>query len=104
MLQNGVADWWGRVFNCREFVVKVAVYLPRRIGSRWQRPGVRLGHGDVAVAADVGGDRGGQFQNMLADRSSRADALVARAPEDAWKRRSYGDGAKGPRMFDWAVA
>ena len=24
--------------------------------------------------------------------------------EDAWKRRSCGDGAKGPRLFDWAVA
>ncbi len=36
--------------------------------------------------------------------TSRADALVAHAPADAWKRRSCGDGAKGPRMFDWAVA
>jgi hypothetical protein len=27
-----------------------------------------------------------------------------RAPADAGKRRSCGDGAKGPRMFDWAVA
>ena len=36
--------------------------------------------------------------------TSRADALAARAPDDAWKRRSCGDGAKGPRLFDWAVA
>ncbi|MBP2479682.1 SRSO17 transposase [Crossiella equi] len=36
--------------------------------------------------------------------TSRADTLVAHAPEQAWKRRSCGDGAKGPRMFDWAVA
>lgn len=35
---------------------------------------------------------------------SRADVLVANAPEQAWKRRSCGDGAKGPRLFDWAVA
>lgn len=27
--------------------------------------------------------------------TSRADALAAQAPEDAWKRRSCGDGAKG---------
>jgi SRSO17 transposase len=36
--------------------------------------------------------------------TSRADTLAAQAPEDAWKRRSCGDGAKGPRLFDWAVA
>jgi SRSO17 transposase len=36
--------------------------------------------------------------------TSRADVLVSQAPAEAWKRRSCGDGAKGPRMFDWAVA
>ena len=36
--------------------------------------------------------------------TSRADMLVAHAPDEAWKRRSCGDGAKGPRVFDWAVA
>lgn len=36
--------------------------------------------------------------------STRADHLVSRAPEQAWKRLSCGPGAKGPRMFDWAVA
>lgn len=36
--------------------------------------------------------------------TSRADLLAAQAPEDAWTRRSCGDGAKGPRLFDWAVA
>ncbi|MBE1463800.1 hypothetical protein H4W33_002812 [Kibdelosporangium phytohabitans] len=36
--------------------------------------------------------------------TSRADVLAAQAPKDAWKRRSCGDGAKGPRLFDWAVA
>jgi SRSO17 transposase len=36
--------------------------------------------------------------------SARADALAAAAPRLAWKRRSCGDGAKGPRLFDWAVA
>ncbi len=36
--------------------------------------------------------------------TSRADVLAAQAPEQAWKRRSCGAGAKGPRMFDWAVA
>ena len=36
--------------------------------------------------------------------TSRADVLAAHAPQQAWKRRSCGDGAKGPRIFDWAVA
>jgi integrase len=36
--------------------------------------------------------------------SARADALAARAPLSAWRRRSCGDGAKGPRLYDWALA
>jgi SRSO17 transposase len=35
---------------------------------------------------------------------SRADTLAAGAPEQAWKRLSAGDGAKGPRLYDWAMA
>src|SRR6516225_4727938 len=35
---------------------------------------------------------------------SRADVLAAAAPEQAWKRLSAGDGAKGPRLYDWALA
>jgi SRSO17 transposase len=36
--------------------------------------------------------------------SARADFLAAKAPALAWKRRSCGDGVKGPRLYDWAVA
>ncbi len=36
--------------------------------------------------------------------SARADHAAEQAPEQAWKRRSAGDGAKGPRLYDWAVA
>ena len=36
--------------------------------------------------------------------SARADALAVRAPLSAWKRRSCGDGVKGPRLYDWALA
>jgi SRSO17 transposase len=36
--------------------------------------------------------------------TSRADVLAAHAPAPAWQRRSCGDGAKGPRVYDWAVA
>ncbi|PZG17090.1 IS701 family transposase [Spongiactinospora gelatinilytica] len=35
---------------------------------------------------------------------SRADAVTADAPQQAWKRLSAGDGAKGPRLYDWAMA
>jgi SRSO17 transposase len=50
----------------------------------------------VAVASNqaVAGDAG----------TSRADVLAAHAPGQAWKRRSCGNGAKGPRLFDWAAA
>lgn len=36
--------------------------------------------------------------------NSRPDVLAAAAPALAWKHRSCGDGAKGPRLYDWAVA
>ncbi|MFY1623841.1 IS701 family transposase [Micromonospora sp. WMMD723] len=36
--------------------------------------------------------------------NSRPDVLASAAPALAWKRRSCGDGAKGPRLYDWAVA
>jgi len=50
----------------------------------------------VAVAANqaVRGDAG----------TSRADVLAAHAPGQAWKRRSCGNGSKGPRVCDWAAA
>jgi SRSO17 transposase len=34
----------------------------------------------------------------------RADSVAAQAPPEAWKRLSCGDGAKGPRLYDWALA
>jgi SRSO17 transposase len=43
------------------------------------------------VGAGLGGD-------------TRADTLAAQAPEQAWKRLSCGDGSKGPRLYDWALA
>jgi SRSO17 transposase len=32
----------------------------------------------------------------------RADVLAARLPRRSWQRLSAGDGAKGPRLYDWA--
>ncbi|GHI33372.1 hypothetical protein Sdagh_51020 [Streptomyces daghestanicus] len=34
----------------------------------------------------------------------RIDQLIEDAPADAWQRTSCGDGAKGPRVYDWAAA
>ncbi|MEV4418279.1 IS701 family transposase [Catellatospora sp. NPDC049609] len=36
--------------------------------------------------------------------SLRADTLTADAPPQAWKRLSAGDGSKGQRLHDWALA
>jgi len=33
----------------------------------------------------------------------RVDAIVAQTPADAWFRFSVGDGAKGPRLYDWTA-
>ena len=36
--------------------------------------------------------------------TARADTLAGQAPAAAWKRLSAGDGSKGPRLYDWAMA
>jgi SRSO17 transposase len=35
--------------------------------------------------------------------TTRVDALIAKVPARSWKRRSCGDGAHGPRTYDWAT-
>ena len=32
------------------------------------------------------------------------DQLIDQAPDGAWQRLSYGNGAMGPRVYDWAAA
>src|SRR5580693_1715524 len=75
------------------------------------------------VTADEAYGRDGKFRAWLEQRrtgyvvavdsrqaitgdagTSRADALAADAPDQAWKRSSCGNGSKGPRVFDWASA
>ena len=34
---------------------------------------------------------------------NRIETLISQAPEEAWKQLSCGDGAKGPRLYDWAA-
>ena len=36
-------------------------------------------------------------------RQVRVRTLLAEVPADAWHRLSCGDGAKGPRLYDWAL-
>jgi SRSO17 transposase len=36
--------------------------------------------------------------------SWRIDHLLTGAPDEAWERLSCGEGAKGPRVYDWAAA
>ena len=38
-----------------------------------------------------------------AGHRQRVDAIVAQTPADAWFRFSVGDGAKGPRLYDWTA-
>jgi SRSO17 transposase len=59
----------------------------------------RLGY-VVAVPRSQSAGPGTGYGNT----GSRADVLAAAAPAQAWKRLSAGDGAKGPRLHDWAVA
>jgi SRSO17 transposase len=35
--------------------------------------------------------------------TSRVDQVIAKVPAGAWKRRSCGDGAHGPRVYDWVM-
>lgn len=55
-----------------------------------------------SIPLSPGGDLAADIAGLVGSR--RADDLVARAPEQAWKRRSVGSGAKGERLYDWAVA
>jgi SRSO17 transposase len=43
------------------------------------------------------------FAAWVGPRQVRAKALLVRVPADGWRRLSCGDGAKGPRLYDWAV-
>lgn len=59
----------------------------------------RLGY-VVAVPCDQSVGPGIGYGNT----GSRADVLAAAAPRQAWKRLSAGEGAKGERLYDWALA
>ncbi len=75
------------------------------------------------VTADAAYGQEGQFRRMLEEAgvgyvlavpksqqvkspagSWRIDHVLTGAPAEAWERISCGDGAKGPRVYDWAAA
>jgi SRSO17 transposase len=43
------------------------------------------------------------FATHLGFRQVRVKALLAEVPADSWHRLSCGAGAKGPRLYDWAL-
>lgn len=44
----------------------------------------------------------GDFAVRSGFRQVRVKGLLAEVPADGWRRLSCGDGAKGPRVYDWA--
>ena len=98
------------------FATKIA--LARRMVERALDAGVRAAW--VTADAVYGSDYGfrsslegrglGYVVGVRADfaawrgfRQVRAKALLAELPAGAWRRLSCGDGAKGPRLYDWAA-
>ena len=88
-LDAGVPARWATADEAYGQDHKFRVFLERR----------RLGY-VVAVPCSQSVGSGTGYGNT----GSRADALAAAAPAQAWKRLSAGDGAKGPRLYDWAMA
>jgi SRSO17 transposase len=88
-LEAGVPARWATADEAYGQDHKFRVFCERR----------RLGY-VVAVPCSQSVSAGTGYGNT----GSRADALAAAAPAQAWKRLSAGDGAKGPRLYDWAMA
>jgi SRSO17 transposase len=118
-------SWTGDRDRCREAGVPDDVLFATKAGLARAMLGRALDAGVPAawVTADEACGRDGKFRAWLEQRrvgyvvavasnqaiagdagTSRADVLAAHAPGQAWKRRSCGNGAKGPRVFDWAAA
>ena len=118
-------SWTGDRGRCREAGVPDDVQFAAKPELARLMLGRALDAGVPAawVTADEAYGRDGKFRDWLEQRrigyvvavaanqavrgdagASRADVLAAHAPDQAWKRRSCGNGCKGPRVFDWAAA
>jgi SRSO17 transposase len=88
-LDAGIPAGWVAVGEAYGQDHKFRLYLEqRRLGY------VVAVHKSQSVGAGIG----------YGNTGSRADAVTADAPEQAWKPLSAGDGVKGPRLYDWAMA
>ena len=69
-----------------------------------QNPGLRLWLElpDVDVFYVMATRRDQQVPSGLFT-TSRVDQMIAKVPAGGWKRRSAGDGAHGPRVYDWVT-
>ena len=111
--------------RCREAGIPDGVQFATKAGLARAMLGRALDAGVPAawVTADEAYGRDGKFRDWLEQRrigyvvavassqavagdagTSRADVLAVHAPDQAWNRRSCGNGAKGPRMSDSAAA
>jgi SRSO17 transposase len=66
-----------------------------------QHPGLRSWLEGRAISYVMAVPRSQEFSS--GDGPRRADALAALLPGQAWQRLSCGVGAKGPRLYDWAL-
>jgi SRSO17 transposase len=80
------------------------------LGARWVTADAVYGS-DYHFRTTVEGHGLGYVVGVRADfavwagfRQVRVGALLAGIPADAWHRLSCGDGAKGPRVYDWALS
>jgi SRSO17 transposase len=118
-------SWTGDRDRCRQAGVPDSVQFATKPELARAMLGRALDAGVPAawVTADEAYGQDGKFRDWLEQRrtgyvaavasnqavagdagTSRADVLAAHAPDRAWKRRSCGSGANGPRVFDWAAA
>ncbi len=118
-------SWTDDRDRCREAGVPDSVQFATKTDLARLMLGRALDAGVPAawVTADEAYGKDGRFRDWLEQRraayvvavasnqavpgssgTSRADVLAAHAPDQAWKRRSCGNGAKGPRVYDWAAA
>jgi SRSO17 transposase len=118
-------SWTGDRDRCREAGVPDDVQFATKAELARAMLGRALDAGMPAswVTADEAYGKEGSFRKWLEQRRvsyvvavpksqavagdagrSRADVLTADAPGQAWKRRSCGNGSKGPRVYDWAAA
>ncbi|MCX4903538.1 GYD domain-containing protein [Streptomyces sp. NBC_00878] len=62
----------------------------------------------MTAAPHAGGGRcrlcPGRAEVSAVHALGRIECAIAQAPDDDWERHSCGNGAKGPRLYDWAAA